>query len=150
MTDHQASGIAASGHASPAWCAVANMANVNEFGPGGAEKREGSRHFLPGTKIYVLSHFWGQAGEAATVVGRHRSSKKFITIVIASQWLANWRVELVYSPLIVRQLGESGEYDPANPGSEKAKRRAEEIVAIWQERGAKVQDPRTTRGPHTT
>ena len=117
-----------------AWCAVANMGLVNSFGPGGALIREGSKHFLPGTKLYVLCFYWGMGGDSATVVGRHRSSRRFVKMVISSKWMANWRVALVYEPWVVRQLEEEGEYDRADPGSAAAKLRAQAIVESWKGR----------------
>lgn len=133
------------GQTESGWCAVANMGAINAFGPDGSQIREGSKHFLPGTKLYVISHFWGMAGEVSMVLGRHRSSKRYVKMVVTSSWLVNWRAELVYSPHIVSELRLSGEYDRDNPGSTLAKKRAEEIARLWIERGARTEPHLSTR-----
>ncbi len=125
-----------------AWCAVANVVMEREYGPGGVEKRSGTKHFPAGSKVYILHHFWGMGGERVTVVGRHRGSHRYVTMTISSEWLANWRTELVYSPHIIRLIktcGEYSKYSRAKPGGEAAKSRAEEIVAMWRSSGAKEQ-----------
>jgi len=123
----------------PVWCIVANIINVRPFGPEGKEQRHGTKHFAPKAKMYVIDFFWGMAGETITVIGRHRRSQRFITINIRSKWLVNWRVELVYSPYIIRALHDhpwtyysSNEQPPTNivewMSEPLAKARAEEIV----------------------
>jgi hypothetical protein len=123
----------------PVWCAVANVVMERDYGPGGMEKRPGTKHFPAGAKVYILHHFWGMGGEQVTVVGRHRGSHRYVTMIISSEWLANWRAELVYSPHIIRLIEELGEYPKAEPGGEAAKNRAEEIAAMWISSGAKKQ-----------
>lgn len=125
-----------------AWCAVANVVMERECGPGGIEKRSGTKHFPAGSKVYILHHFWGMGGERVTVVGRHRGSHRYVTMTISSEWLANWRTELVYSPHIIRLIKTCGEYlkySKGKPGGEAAKGRAEEIVAMRRRSGAKEQ-----------
>jgi len=122
-----------------AWCAVANVVMEREYGPGGVEKRSGTKHFPAGSKVYILRHFGGMGGERVTVVGRHRGSHRYVTMTISSKWLANWRTELVYSPHVIMLITTGGEYPRAKPGGEAAKIRAEEIVAIWKSWGAKEQ-----------
>ncbi len=118
-----------------AWCVAANVVMEREYGPGGAEKRSGTKHFPAGSKVYLLSHFWGMGGERVTVVGRHRGSHRYVAMTISSKLLANRRAELVYSPHIVNLLKTRGEYckySEGKPGGNAAKLRAEEIVAMWK------------------
>ena len=61
--------------------------------------------------------------------------------------LANWRAELVYSPYVIEQIRGEGEFAQFRPGSEEAKRRAEEIAAGYMKRGGETQ-PFVTRPPH--
>jgi hypothetical protein len=88
----------------PVWCVVANIVPERPYGPGGAEKRRGTKHFRPGAKVYCFPALWGDGYEQIKVVGRHRRSNRYVTMVIKSAWLENWRVKLVYSPDIIRRL----------------------------------------------
>ena len=113
----------------PVWCIVANIVHEHGYGPGGAEIRRGAKHFPPGAKMYILSFFWGMGGDEVTVLGRHRHSHRYFMIVLKSKLLANWRLELVYSPYVIEQIQKYGEYNHDAPGQDAAKRRAEEILA---------------------
>jgi hypothetical protein len=35
----------------PVWCPLANVVAERRSGPGGAEVRQGTRHFTPGAKV---------------------------------------------------------------------------------------------------
>lgn len=147
----------------PVWCIATNMVLERDCGPGGQEKRSGTRHFAPGAKLYIVDFFWGTGGEDVTVVGRHRKSHRYITIIIRTKLLANWRVELVYSPHVIKEVQKHLIYkperailslwplgeDPNWASSNAAKARAEDIVAGFSRPGspgAQVQPP-TTRPP---
>ncbi|MDB5332428.1 MAG: hypothetical protein JWP03_3579 [Phycisphaerales bacterium] len=134
------------GDDAPVWGVAANVAMEHRYGPGGAETRRGTKHFAPGAKVFVYEFMWGYGGTNVTVVGRHRKSKRFIRITMPSNRLVNWRAELVYSPYIAKQFRDSGEFGKFAPGSEDARRHAEEIVAGYIARGTKSQ-PFLTRPP---
>ena len=71
-------------------------------------------------------------GRSVTVVGRHRGSRRFITLDMRSDCLRDWRTELAYSPTITRALAARGEYTGNGtqaPGSAGAKHLANGIVA---------------------
>ena len=127
------------------WCVVANVLLERAYGPGGVEKRRGTKVFGPGAKVYVLQYFWGVGGEAVTVMGRHRKSHRFIQISMRAEHLANWRVELVHSPTIVKAIHANSEFAKFDANSDQAQRRAEEIVAHYIAAGA-VTQPHITRG----
>jgi hypothetical protein len=74
---------------------------------------------------------WGDGYEKIKVIGRHRGSKRFATMVMPSKWLTNWRVKMVYSPHIVSQM--KGHWDDS--GESKAK--AEVLVNSLKERERK-------------
>lgn len=40
---------------------------------------------------------WGDGYEKIKVVGRHRGSHQYVTMVMQARWLTNWRAKLVYS-----------------------------------------------------
>ena len=86
------------------WTLVANVLIDRPVGPGGGETRSGTKHFAPGAKVYVIGGFWGMGGDSVSVVGRHRNTKRYFTIVMSSRHLANWRTELVYSPTVMNQI----------------------------------------------
>lgn len=130
------------------WCAVANVVLERQYGPYGALQGWGTKHFPPGAKVYALSFFWGIAGERVIVLGRHRGSHRYVTMVVRTDFLANWRAELVYSPRVADQIRAYGDYDRQEPGGEAARERAEQIVSLWKTSGAKTQ-PFLTRPPGT-
>lgn len=132
--------------ADPAWCVSANVVMERSYGPGGVEKRRGTKHFAPGAKVYVYDFFWGTAGERVTVMGRHRKSHRFIRLSMRAKDLANWRAELVYTPAVVKVIRENAEFGSLDAGSERAKRRAEEIAAQYIKDGA-LSQPYVTRPP---
>ena len=113
------------------WCVVANVVEQRAIRPGGAERRSGSKHFRSGTLVYCPSVLWGDGYENIKVVARHRGSNRYVTIVIRSSCLTNWRVKLVYSPHVIRELREMGAMWNS---SRKSKRLAERIVQTMRER----------------
>ncbi|UXI67143.1 hypothetical protein [Tahibacter amnicola] len=131
--------------AAPIWCVVANIVLVRSYGPGGIEKRPGTKLFAPGGKAYVIGFFWGGGGETVTVVARHRKSKRYVTASMPSAHLANWRAELVYSPHVIRQIEKHGDIPKHARDSAEAKDRAEKIAASYIAHGAPSQ-PFVTRG----
>ena len=110
----------------PVWCIAANIVRERPYGPGGKETRRGTKHFLPGAKVYIVDFFWGSGGESVTVVGHHRKSHRYITIVIRSQWLVNWRAELVYSPHVIKEVLAHEAYRPFPTWFERT-----EIGQLW-------------------
>jgi hypothetical protein len=125
---------------------VANVVLERGYGPGGVEKRRGTRHFAPGAKVFVYDFFWGTGGDNVTVMGRHRKSHRFIQLSMQAKHLANWRAELVYSPAVAKVIRESAEFGSVDAGSDRARHRAEEIAAAYIKRGAPSQ-PYVTRPP---
>lgn len=110
------------------WCVVANVAKDQPFGPGGKEIRRGIKHFAPGAKVYCFPSEWGDGYEKIRVVGRHRGSHRYVTIVIPSKRLTSWHADLVYSPHVIAEL--AGYWD----GTATSKRLAEEIAAMCRDR----------------
>src|SRR5688572_22812647 len=103
------------------WCVVANVVAERPVGEGGLEQRSGTSHFRAGTLVYCPTILWGDGYENIKVVARHRGSHRFVTMVIRSSWLTNWRVKMVYSPHIMREFREMG---ATWDGSGKSKRLA--------------------------
>lgn len=85
------------------WCLVGNIVAEHPFGEE-KELRRGSKHFTPGTKVYCLPPQWGDGYEKAIVVGLGRGSRRFITVVLPTRLIANWRAKVVYKPAVLRRL----------------------------------------------
>ena len=97
------------------WCFVGNIVDEHACGEGGTETKRGTKHFSPvermcktswgpGTKVYCLPAQWGDGYEQIKVIGRHRGSKQFKTMVIPSKRVTNWRAKVVYNPEVMRRL----------------------------------------------
>ena len=104
------------------WCPVANVADTRPYGEGGKETRRGTKHFPPGAKVYCFPALWADAYESVKVVGRHRGSHRYVTMIVESRWLINRRADLVYSPHVIFELA------PHWDGSSPAKDLAHSIV----------------------
>jgi hypothetical protein len=85
---------------------VGNIVDKSGSTEDGRETRTGTKHFSPGTKIYAFPAQWGDDYERIIVVGRHRGSKDFVTMVIKSVRVTNWRAKVVYDLEVLRRLQE--------------------------------------------
>lgn len=88
----------------PTWCPVANVKAEIPFGPGGKEIRRGTKQFVAGAKVYCADVRWGDGYENIVVIGHHRHSHKFITVVMPSARLTNWRLERVFEPFVIERF----------------------------------------------
>jgi hypothetical protein len=81
------------------WAAVANVITERPYGPGGLETRQGTKHFRPGAKVYIIDWFPGMC-EAVTVIGHHRKSNQLMKLVVRVETLVRFRPKLCYSPAV--------------------------------------------------
>jgi len=86
------------------WCLIGNIVELRGSGEGGAEIKSGTTHFSGGTKVYCLPAQWGDGYNQIVVIGRHRGSKKYTTMIISSAWVTNLRAKVVYSPEVLRRI----------------------------------------------
>jgi len=86
------------------WCLVGNIVEVRPYGEGGHELRPGTKHFSGGTKVYCLPAQWGDGYDQIIVIGRHRGSKHFKTMIVSADWVTNWRAKVVYNPEVLRRI----------------------------------------------
>lgn len=86
------------------WCLIGNIVEERPYGEGGHEMRPGTKHFSGGAKVYCLPAQWGDGYEQIIVIGRHRGSKQFRTMIISSEWVTNWRATVVYNPEVLRRI----------------------------------------------
>lgn len=86
------------------WCLVGNVVHEHAFGTAD-EVRRGSKQFAAGTKVYCLPPQWGDGYESLIAVGIERRSRSWITVVMRSRLVTNWRSARVYKPAVIRRLG---------------------------------------------
>ena len=85
------------------WCLVAN---VREY-PSDAlyrdvkTERRGTKHFAPGTRVYVYPVQWGDGWDRMVVVGKKRGTHRYVRKVMWGASLDNFRLKKVYSPTII-------------------------------------------------
>jgi hypothetical protein len=89
------------------WCLIGNIKEDISYGHGGKTIRKGTKHFSPKTKVHVLPTQWGDGYEQVVVVGRHRGSKKYVTMIIPETSITNWRAKVVYKQEVLRRLQEA-------------------------------------------
>ncbi len=109
----------------PEWVTVANVVGLRQYGPGGAKTKSGTKQLSPGGKVFVFADFAGSPGMVVTVVGRHRASKRYITLHMPAEHLINWRAELLYSPHVLRQVRAYGWFASPAASPSDARARAE-------------------------
>ena len=87
------------------WCVVANVAKETAHGDGGQDVEDGLKHFSPGTKVWIPMPRWAGVGpERTAVIGRHRGSRRCISIVVALRHLENFRVRGVYGDALFHAI----------------------------------------------
>lgn len=116
----------------PVWCLIANVVEERKFGEGGEEVRRGLKQLQPGAKVHCFPLMWGDGYDNVQVVARHRKSHRYMTIIVPSRHLTNWRVRLIYSPEVIGRL--EGRWD----GSEKSKKEAENLRDWMNQRQSKL------------
>jgi hypothetical protein len=79
------------------WCLVGNVVEAHAFGEA-KEIRRGSKHFTPGTKVYCLPTQWGDGYEKVIAVGIARGLRRWITVVMSTDLITNWRRRSCTSP----------------------------------------------------
>lgn len=125
-----------------AWGVVANVSRdlVRRVDD---QRRPGTRHFVPGAKVWGLPRVVGDGGEHRYVVGTRRQSggKKLIRVVMPADRLVNFRLRPVYSPAVCRTMTKDRDTKPeplndatgrTPPGLYERKQDAEEAVH-WHE-----------------
>ncbi|WP_299775773.1 hypothetical protein [uncultured Pseudoteredinibacter sp.] len=112
------------------WAVTANIVKTREFGSE-KERRNGTRFFSGGAKVFVVAVFCGACVDVI-VVGRHRGSKKYIHSVVKVNLLENLRLNPIYSPKVhelASNISENGAWVTTS------KQDAQEILTIlprWQ------------------
>jgi hypothetical protein len=95
------------------WCLVGNIIEKHYYGE---EKqiRTGTKQFSPNTKVYCFPALWGDGYEDIKVIGRPRSSNKYITVIMKSKYIKNWRLQKVYQPYVINKMDEENGWDDSD------------------------------------
>ncbi len=103
----------------PVWSLTATVKNETYLSKG--IEIQGSKHFEPGAKVYPCGRWSGDGYERPYVVGLHRETQKFISVICPSNRLENWKVELVENPILIFQLRHTvGGWEGASQEKEEA------------------------------
>lgn len=88
------------------YCLVGNIKDLRKYGQN-HELRTGIKNFAAGTKVYISLSNWGDGVEQVPVLGKPRHKNGFIECVIRSEYIGNYRVEKIYSPLLINRMKKS-------------------------------------------
>ena len=111
------------------WAVVANVAEQTNHGADGDLKTSGTRHFSPGTKVWILPAEWGDGWDDALLVGRHRGSRRYVQMVVPLRHLREFRVEGVYSRAVMRELTKPWDSERGRPLQWSSRAEAQEVIA---------------------
>ncbi len=128
------------------WCVVANIAEQTSAGPGGGEVRSGTRHFSPGTKVWVLPPQWGDGGDSLMVLGKHRGVRGgHVRMVLPRRHLTNFRVRPIYTASLLADLNRPWRETPNNSGARTwtSREEAEHVMSHWLRPTQTADDPAT-------
>lgn len=88
------------------WCLVGNIVDNRIYGEN-HEIKNGTKNFSAGTKVYIAPNQWGDGGEQIVVLGKPKNKKGFIECVIRSDYIYNYRLKKIYSPLLIKRMNDS-------------------------------------------
>ena len=113
------------------WTVAANIVNERPYGPGEQEINHGTKHFKPGTKVYIIDWFPGMC-EDIIVVGIARKPRRFIKVVIRAEWVENLRIKPAYEPAVIKKIKEHFPDDLSRLNKEFAETMFK-VLPYWQE-----------------
>jgi diadenosine tetraphosphate (Ap4A) HIT family hydrolase len=113
------------------WTVVANIVKERPYGPGGQQIKHGTKHFKPGTKVYIIDWYPGMC-EDIIVVGMARRPLRFIKVVIRADWVENLRIKPAYAPIVMKKIKEHYSEDLFRLTKEFAETMFE-TIPLWQE-----------------
>lgn len=105
---------------------VGNIIDKHYFGEE-KEIRRGTKHFSPGTKVYLFPEYGGNGYLDMHVYGLHRKSKRKILMVIRSYMIKNVRVKKTMNLNIRDQIFSSYFYSFLDNNEEKLNEFAESM-----------------------
>lgn len=137
------------------WCLVANVAEDATYTRKDGTVGKGTKHFSPGTKIYIGSTWHGSYGDLKFVVmGKPRHQRRLIQIYMGEDKLCNFRLKKVYDKRVIEhmtrfdrgmlRLGASPEVHGGWDNTDESKKEIEEwaelLTRAYNERHAEARE----------
>lgn len=95
----------------PVWCLVANLRQMSHDGELHFRFSHGDRHFPPGAKVYCFPPARDDGYENIRIVGRHRASGQYVTMVVSAKRLTDWRAQRVHNPRVAEKMAKGWDTD---------------------------------------
>ena len=102
------------------WALVGNIKEEHEFGET-HEVKKGTKHFSPGTKVYLSCSHWGDGYENINVIGKPRHTRKYIAVVMRREYIENFRMQKIYKPSVISRMKEDKGWGGFWDDSEKSR-----------------------------
>jgi hypothetical protein len=120
------------------WCLVGNILPNGIYTEGNnSVDFIGTKQFKPGTKVYCSPFIWGDGYERIRAIGRAKDTNKFITMIMESKLITNWRLQKVFIPYILRKNEqEEDKWD----SSDRSKKIIKEMLVWLPERTLKAKN----------
>ncbi len=83
------------------WCIAGNIIGAHPYGVE-KEIRQGTKHFVPGAKVYCTLAY-GQI-DRLVVMGIPRHSRKYIEVIVPSNKVENFRLQKCYKPAVLNMM----------------------------------------------
>ena len=117
-------------------CLIGNIVNEHSYGQN-KEQRKGSKHFGPGTKVYILPEFGGDGHERIRVLGNSRKSNRLINVIISTKLIENVRIKKVYNKKVIKLIEDNGYYQYAK--GKGMKDRIERFIDLINNKTEKIE-----------
>ena len=88
-------------------CLAGNIVDEHTYGKDN-QIVHGTKHFSPGTKVYCYYVTGGDGFQRFYACGKLRGRRSYITVVMDSKYIENFRATVVYSPSLIRKLLHDG------------------------------------------
>jgi hypothetical protein len=89
------------------YCLVGNIIEEHIYGEN-KEKRYGTKHFAPGTKVICYPASWGDGYEMIYVLGKPRKTFKLIKVIMRREYITNFRLKRIYDKRIINEMYHNG------------------------------------------
>jgi len=117
----------------PIWTCVVNIPEELPYGPEGKETKKGTKHFSPGTKLYIIDVYGGMC-ETVTVIGlKRKPNRKLIKIDLKVNKVENPRLKLCYNPDVISLIKNHYNQSHKDLIDEYQANNIVNLLPLWQE-----------------